>query len=62
MNLQKKNLNNKVALEINNDLFSIVNIDDPINDKMIITTTNKSIEQLRTIFSIISNNIKVIQK
>jgi preprotein translocase subunit SecD len=53
----KQNVNEKVALEIDNKIFVIATILEPLRTKMVITVGNKTVKQIRSELSKICNNI-----
>lgn len=55
----KLNENKRVALEIDNEIISIPTIISPISDTMTIGGSDKSVNEIKAIFSKISKNISV---
>jgi phosphohistidine swiveling domain-containing protein len=55
----KLNENNRVAIEIDNEIISIPTIISPISDTMTIGGSDKSVDEIKAIFSKISKNISV---
>lgn len=53
----KQKTNQKIALEIDNRIFVIATILDPLRTKMVITVGNKTVNQIRNELSKICNNI-----
>ena len=55
----KLNENNRVAIEIDNEIISVPTIISPISDTMTIGGSDKSVDEITAIFSKISNYISV---